>query len=155
MWHMIHGPLSREASQLKVLDVLQDNGWDWNWLGFDLPQNIKFIIQPTLIALVLRGEDKLAWLGSPQGNFDLKSAYKMAMGVNSETTVLANWIWNSNVLPRIQTFTWMCAHNSIGVQECLGRKGVLEDINYPLCNRETKSILHALCDCEKINLVWI
>ena len=105
MWHMIHGPLSREASQLKVLDVLQDNGWDWNWLGFDLPQNIKFIIQATLIALVLRGEDKLAWLGSPQGNFDLKSAYKMAIGVNSETTVLANWIWNSNVLPRIQTFT--------------------------------------------------
>lgn len=63
------------------------------------------MIQATLIALVLRGEDKLAWSGSPQGNFDLKSAYKMAIGVNSETTVLANWIWNSNVLPRIQTFT--------------------------------------------------
>ena len=113
------------------------------------------MIQATPIALDSRGENWLAWSKSPQGNFDLKSAYKMAMGEDSETAVLANWIWRSDVLPRIQTFTWMRAHNSIGVWECLGRRGVLEDINYPSCNWEIKSILHTLHDCEKIKPVWI
>lgn len=34
-------------------------------------------------------------------------------------------------------------------------KGLLEDTNCSLCNREIESILHALLDCEKIKLVWI
>lgn len=62
---MIHGPLSREVSQLKVLDILQDNGSNWNRLGFNLPQSIKLMIQATPITLASRGEDKLAWPGSP------------------------------------------------------------------------------------------
>ena len=49
----------------------------------------------------------------------------------------------------------MCAHNSIGVRECFGRKGVMEEINCPLCNRETELVLHAFHDCEKIKPVWI
>ena len=46
----------------------------------------------------------------------------------------------------------MCTHNSIGVQECLGRRGVLEDINYPLCNRETESIYMPSMIVKKLNL---
>lgn len=49
----------------------------------------------------------------------------------------------------------MCAHNSIGVRECFRRRGVLEEINCPLCNRDTKLVLHAFYDCEKIKPVWI
>ena len=74
---------------------------------------------------------------------------------DSKATFLASWIWKSDILPRIQTFTWMCAHNSIGVRECFERKGVLEEMNCPLCNRETESVLHAFHDCEKIKPVWI
>ena len=79
----------------------------------------------------------------------------MAMGDELMTTFLANWIWKLDILPRIQTFVWMCAHNSIGVWKCLGKKGLLEDTSCPLRNRETESILHALLDCEKIKPVWI
>lgn len=79
----------------------------------------------------------------------------MAMGDNLETTILANQIWKSDVLPRIQTFSQMCLHNNIGFRKCFGTRGVLEDINCLLCNRETKSILHALHDCEKIKPVQI
>ena len=45
----------------------------------------------------------------------------MAMGDELMTIFLANWIWKLDILPRIQTFVWMCAHNSIGVWECLGK----------------------------------
>ena len=45
----------------------------------------------------------------------------MAMGDELMTIFLANWIWKLDILPRIQTFVWMCAHNSIGVRECLGK----------------------------------
>ena len=45
----------------------------------------------------------------------------MVMGDELMTIFLANWIWKLDILPRIQTFVWMCAHNSIGVRECLGK----------------------------------
>ena len=57
---MMIGPLSRETSNLKILDVIKDNGWDWNYLEFYVPQNIKLMIQATPIALASTGEDRLA-----------------------------------------------------------------------------------------------
>ena len=60
MQHMMIGPLSREASNLKILDVIKDNGWDWNCLEFYVPRNIKLMIQATSIALASTGEDRLA-----------------------------------------------------------------------------------------------
>lgn len=60
MQHMMIGPLSRETSNLKILDVIKDNGWDWNYLEFYVPRNIKLMIQATPIALASTGEDRLA-----------------------------------------------------------------------------------------------
>lgn len=112
------------------------------------------MIQATPLALVAVEEDRLAWSESPQGNFDLKSAYKMAMGDDLTLSFSVNWIWKLDILPRIQTFVWTCAHNSISVRDCFRRRGLMEDAKCPLCNRGAKSILHALLDCEKIKPVW-
>ena len=69
-------------------------------------------------------------------------------------TFTASWIWKALTLPRIKSFLWQCAHNSIVVKECLKRRGVVEDGNCPICNREVETILHALRDCPHVQLVW-
>lgn len=84
------GPLSQEDLNMKIRDIFKDNMWDWSCLDFDLPQNVKLIIQATPLALATVGKDRLAWLESPQGNFDLKSAYKMAMGDDSTLSFSVN-----------------------------------------------------------------
>ena len=81
------------------------------------------------------------------GSFELKSAYKVAMGVDTISLFTARWLWKAPTLPRIKTFIWQCAHNSIGVKECLARRSVMEDVVCPICRREDESILHALRDC--------
>ena len=67
------------------------------------------------MTLLSRGVDKLVWSGSPKGTFDLKSTYRIAMGDECIKPFSALWIWKVNTLPRIRTFLWKCAHNSIGV----------------------------------------
>ena len=64
---LIHSPLSREGEQLKVKDVVVDLGWDWHRLQFDVPTEIKAMIQATPVSITNRGGDKLVWSGNPRG----------------------------------------------------------------------------------------
>ena len=94
-------------------------------------------------------------MGNPRGTYDLRSAYSIAMGAETDMVVSDfGWIWKLNTLPRIKTFLWMCAHGSIGVKACLVRRKVFEEESCPICQRVSKTILHALRDCQKVKEVW-
>ena len=77
--------------------------------------------------------DKLAWFGSSNGSFNVKSAYGMAMESSNATIFSSNWVWKADVLPKVRMFLWLCAHKSIGVKVCLGRRGVVQDEVCPIC----------------------
>ena len=66
----------------------------------------------------------------------------------------ASWIWKLMTLPRIKTFLWQCAHESIGVKTCLMRRGVINDGCCPICHQEAEIVLHALRDCARAKNVW-
>lgn len=86
---------------MRIQDILRDGRWDWNCLSFEMLKSIKDIIYATPYALASEKGDSLAWVGSPQGNFDLKNAYKLAMKEELAKDFLNKWIWRVNVLPRI------------------------------------------------------
>lgn len=151
---LIQGLLPLEASQLENKDFCQEAGQDWSKIPFDLPLEIKMLIQATSVLLTSRGRDILAWSESPNGNFNLKSAYVLASGFETMTQFLGSWIWKANILPRIKTFLWMCVQNSIGVKTCLVREGVVEKDMCPICLREPETIIHSLQDCSRTRHVW-
>ena len=92
---------------------------------------------------------------STHGGFELKSAYQIAIGSEEGASPFSGqWVWKANILPRIQTFVWMCLHSSIGVKECLTKRGVPVDPTCPLCLCEFESIIHALRDCRIIRNIW-
>ena len=94
-------------------------------------------------------------MGNPRGTYDLRSAYSIAMGVETDMVVSDfGWIWKLNTLPRIKTFLWMYAHGSIGVKACLVRRRVVKEESCLICQRVSKTILHALRDCQKVKEVW-
>ena len=93
------------------------------------------------------GLDKLIWAGSLKGIFDVKSAYGIIMESTNNSTFSASWIWKTDLLPKIKMFLWLCAHNSIGVKYCIGKRGVVQDEVCPLCCNGVETILHALRDC--------
>ena len=81
-----------------------DTSWDWDKISFELPREIKLMIQAIPTALTSRGSNKLAWVGSPQGHFDLRSAYRIVMRFKDSPPFLASWIWKADTLPIIKTF---------------------------------------------------
>ena len=128
-----------------------DSGLDWNRLPFEFPLDINHLLQATPLSLTGRSGVKLAWVENLKGSFDLKSAYKLAMGSEEIAPFIASWIWKAPTLPSIKTFLWQCAHNSIAIKECLTIRGVVEDENCPICNREIESTLHTLRDCLRFS----
>ena len=112
------------------------------------------MIQATPTAVVSRGVDKLAWVDSPKGTFDLSSAYRIVVGMENNCLSPVRWIWKADTLPRIKTFLWLCAHNSIAVKVFLEKRGVVHETLCPICQGGSKTILHALRDCTQIKHVW-
>lgn len=94
------------------------------------------------------------WKDSPRGDFTMRSAYSMAVGVDWSLEFNGGWIWKLHILPKIQFFLWKCIHNSIGVTDCLAARGVILDPLCPLCHKEPETIIHALPNCEKARAVW-
>ena len=84
----------------------------------------------------------------------MKSAYSITLDVESTSPVKCGWIWKIDSLPRIKTFLWQCAYDSIGVKGCLVRRGMGEDDRCPVCHLEFESVLHALRDCSRVMAVW-
>ncbi|KAF3957869.1 hypothetical protein CMV_017158 [Castanea mollissima] len=117
----MHGPLTREEEDLKIRDLASVNGWNWEKISMVLLANVCREIQAMPRACVVNEEDKLIWVASPNGDFNLNSAYSLA---NGEDHHLFNdkWIWKIPVLPRIQFFLWMCCHNSLATQEHLAAR---------------------------------
>ena len=76
-----------------VKDVLIDLGWDWSYVPFILPTDIKDLILATPVPLTNRGADRLVWTGSARGGFDVKSAYKLAIDYNKMPSLPMGWIW--------------------------------------------------------------
>ena len=102
------------------------------------------MLQATPLSLTCRSGDKLAWAKNLKGSFDLKSAYKLDTGSEEIAPFTTSWIWKAPTLPRIKTFLWQCAHNSIAVKECLTGRGVVEDENCSIWNREIESYFACL-----------
>lgn len=136
-------------------DVVSVVGWDWTKIPFVFPDSTKLELQAVPIALASRGGDKLTWIDSDHGTFNMGSAYKLATKVDHNVQFEGNWIWKAKILPRIQTFVWLCLHNSIGVRECLFSRGIASDSSCPMCHSSNESIMHALRDCDVVKLIWV
>ena len=113
--YMIQGPLTRGADQWKVCEILVDFSWNWGLIPFELPVNIKALIQAIPNPIISRGQDRIAWSGNPRGTFDLKSAYSLATADVAPHPISSSCIWKIDTLPKIKTFLWRCTHNCIGV----------------------------------------
>ena len=138
----IQSPLLEEEEILLVKDFNGPGRWDWSKLSFLLPKSIlmelKSIPHSTLVSSM---EDRLIWSGTSHGDFDLKSAYYLAMNFqDSPTPFSGQWVWKMETLLRIKFFIWLCLHDSIGMGVCLARKGLRDLETCQICQREPKTI---------------
>ena len=153
---LIQGPLACEDESLKVKYVFGLHGWDWSLLSFHFPNNILMEISSIPYSVrTVQGGDRLFWSRANRGDFNLKHAYDLAMGGDSNAgSFNGKWVWKLDTIPRVKAFIWQCLHNAIGVGECLVKRCISESDTCPLCLNEPETILHRLRDCVTSRLTW-
>ena len=147
--------LIRGEDVLNIRDVASANRWEWRKISIVLPTNIQKEIQAMPRSWVSNEEDRLIWAASSNGNFNLNSAYLLADQFdNSVSTFNGKWIWKINTLPRVQSFIWMCFHESLATRERLASRGMQIETSCPLCLQAPESIIHMLRDCYLASNCW-
>ena len=75
---LIVGPFQRGEDSLLLKDVIQYNFWDLARLSFTFPSALVQKIKATPFPLVATSVDRISWTFSPNGDFELKEAYRLA-----------------------------------------------------------------------------
>ncbi|KAK4557757.1 hypothetical protein RGQ29_007499 [Quercus rubra] len=130
--HLTPSLLSANAKVADFIDA--DSGW-WNvylldrvFLSFEA-QKIKFI--PLCLA---PREDTLIWPKSKDGQYSMKLDYQLLCARESSGSASGST-------------------NEVNRKMWLRRKVVLSN-SCTSCNREPKSVIHALWGCEKVKVAW-
>ncbi|XP_059438559.1 uncharacterized protein LOC132171289 [Corylus avellana] len=112
-----------------------------------------------------RQRDRLAWMGTKNGEFSFKSAYHLAKdicegsrGSCSESSLVTHqWknVWHTAGPMAVKTFLWQASNEILATRVNLDKKGITYDPLCPICGLASETVVHILWTCPSANDVWI
>jgi hypothetical protein len=107
-------------------------------------------------------EDRVAWHYESNGNFSVKSAYRLALSMKHQKRDLGscssspdgnrsiwNLIWKSNVPPKIRIFGWRVATDSLATKRNKRRRSLELNDQCIICGNGEDDAHHAVVACTK------
>ncbi|KAL0011169.1 hypothetical protein SO802_006277 [Lithocarpus litseifolius] len=108
--------------------------------------------------------DSIIWSYNKNGNFSVKSAYKVARriqgedraesSVSSARTKIWHVLWNLKIPNKIKVFGWRACTDILPTRANLVRRKVLTDDKCPICLRESENTIHAIWECVAVQDIW-
>ena len=152
---LVKDPLNRGEDKVTVTDLMHNGTWAMDNISLELLADLLRAIKATPIHRSARREDQRCWVSSANGEFDLKSAYFLA--INDDLSIqdfVGMWLWKLCTLPKIKIFLWKCYHNSLPVNAILEHRGVEGLGGCRSCLDLNKTIDHVLRDCLEAQRFW-
>ena len=96
------------------------------------------------------GEDKLWWIPSSKGSFEVSSFYRV---LSPHGSLPFPWkgIWRTKAPPRVAFFAWTAAISKIATIDNLCRRCMIVVNRYWLCESDGESVDHLLLHCGVAN----
>ena len=128
--------------------MVLDGMWNFQRCSFDLPSVVGKTIGTIPIPMSPSILDCICWAYSPSGDFDGKSAYKIAKGERGEAAPFGGkLIWSVDTLPKNQCFIWKCYLHNLPIKELLVARDIAKNEVCEYCGIGSESIIHVLRDC--------
>ena len=145
--NFIKGPLPREVNQLEVKYFLWDMGWDWNRLSFELPLDVKMMIQAIPFAMTSREGISSRGLTLLKVLLTWKVPIRLRWGMmrvrNSVLVGFRKWIPSLE----LKHFSGYVPMTVLGLG-VVSWRGVYEEDLCPICQEAPESVFHTLRDCS-------
>ncbi|KAF4399153.1 hypothetical protein G4B88_023747 [Cannabis sativa] len=115
------------------------------------------------IPIDLYVEDTLTWPYTPNGQYMVKSGYRIGREINLHPTRSSNmedihkwWkmLWSMSLPPRMKLFGWRVCHNWLPAKINLAHRGMDVNLSCDLCGHQAETLTHALWGCAKVKTIW-
>jgi ribonuclease HI len=147
-------PQNQGVYNLYVNDILTPNikRWDKRKIESLFPMNIANRIMETPLLSVVE-EDKIVWLDNNDGNYSVRSGYKMLMHVSGRSrTVTDNeaWqcLWKIKAPPKAKHLLWRICKGCLPTRMRLQEKHVPCQLSCPLCEHTIEDDWHVFAVCN-------
>lgn len=103
--------------------------------------------------------DKLIWNTEKNGNYSVRSAYricvtKIADNTHLHVSVDGNLSWKLKVPPKVKNFVWRVRRGCFPTRARLSSGGVAYPIDCVTCDSNYEDSIHVLVECPKVVQVW-
>jgi hypothetical protein len=156
----IPSPQVQGVQNLKVNDLMTPNVkmWDKGKIEYLFPMHIaNRILDIPLYDLLV--EDKIVWIDSTNGHYNVKSGYKLWLNVSGKGRLAAqdeDWssLWKILAPPKTKHLLWRISKGCFPTRKCLQENHVPCSSVCPLCNNEDESDWHVLFNCTATVHAW-
>ncbi|XP_074301324.1 uncharacterized protein LOC141632703 [Silene latifolia] len=157
-------PCVRGNAMMRVAKLMTDDGRAWNeqqlntvLMSFEQERvrNIRLSNTPQA--------DSWYWSCERDGNYSVKSAYRLLDGIDLSLKKTSNWarekwiwnkLWKTRVWPRIKLFFWQFCNNALATKVNVSIRVNSEDVMCPLCHCQVESIIYLFRDCMVAGQFW-
>lgn len=150
-----------EDSDIKVSEFISNRQWNMAKLeSYFNQEDLNSIVSIPLSSNP--SNDSLTWHSFHNGNYCVKSGYKLAYNIkfpdssyeSSSHHSFSNRLWNLTLHSKIKMFFWQAIKDRLPTRINLLRRGIDCNTSCPLCSAAVETLEHIFIFCPRVKSIW-